>query len=86
MLRSLVDGDGDASMSALGGPNYRLVEEAVKYGFLHKPFEDKTTRQKYERDELARQMHGLRGDPQYSAQRFINKIFDHNRAKAKKLM
>ena len=31
-------------------------------------------------------MHGSRGDPTYSAHRFINKIFDHNRSKAKKLM
>ena len=28
------------------GKKYRLVDEAVKYQFLHKPFEDKTIKQK----------------------------------------
>lgn len=70
----------------LVGYKYRLVDQAVKYQFLHKPFEDKSAKQKYERDQQARHKNGLRDDPQYSAGRFINKIFDHNRSKARKLM
>lgn len=85
MLRYLADGQG-SSISIVGAQKYRLVDEAVKYGFIHKPFEDKTTRQKHERDDLKRQKNGLRDDPKFSENRFINKIFDHKRAKAKKLM
>lgn len=62
---------------------FRFVDEALNYDFIHKPFEDKTIKQKAERDEERRKKMGVSGDPNKTALRFINKIFDLHRNKSK---
>lgn len=62
---------------------FRLIDQALKYKFLFRPHEDKTIKQKEERDWEQKKKKGVIGDPNRTALRLINKIFDVNRVKAK---
>ena len=65
--------------------DYRLTDQAIKYKFIHKPFEDKQLVAKRERHDLMKKQKGIRGSPPYSSTRYVNKLFDHQRTKAKEL-
>ena len=62
---------------------FRFCAMATSYNFRHRPFEDKRVRQQHEREEKARRAGGLIGEPRNSAERVINKIFDHGRVKTR---
>ena len=53
------------------------------YNFVHRPFEDKGTKQAKERDSDRKRMFGVKGSPQRSEHRHLSKVFDHRRNKAR---
>ena len=62
---------------------FRLTEKAQNYSYVHRPFEDALLRAKKERDVFKKEMYGVKGSPKRSADRHINKIFDHGRQRSK---
>ena len=62
---------------------YQLTDVAKGYDYLHRPYDDKIIQATKERDLLKKQMYGIRGAPEQSSYRHINKIFDYGRKNAK---
>jgi hypothetical protein len=65
---------------------YQLTDVAKAYDFIHRPFDDKIIQATKDRDLFKKQMYGIRGSPEKSNYRYINKIFDHGRKNAKEAM
>tara|TARA_B110000285_G_C15107141_1_gene608708 strand:- start:863 stop:1246 length:384 start_codon:yes stop_codon:yes gene_type:complete len=65
---------------------FQLTDKAKQYDFLHRPFDDKIVQATKERDLFKKQMYGIRGSPDKSNYRYINKIFDYGRKNAKEAM
>lgn len=71
--------DGLKMLYQEGINNYRLTHVAANYDFAYRPFEDKMLLQKKDKKLLEMTENGIRGSPEKSKERFINKIFDHQR-------